>query len=369
MWLENPIVKICKIRFPIIQAPMGGVATPRLVASVSNAGGLGSLGAAYMSAKEIKESIREIRDLTDQPFAVNLFSCAAGPKDLKQIHDAQRFLDRYRKELGIPSEIPDFSKLPEFFEQFEVILSEKVPVFSFTLGIPPLPLLQSLKKQRTVIMGTATSLDEALLLESNGVDAVIAQGVEAGGHRGTFLDPANDPMLGLSTLVPLFAHSLQIPVVAAGGIMNGDGIASVLALGASAAQLGTAFIACPESGAPRCYKDTLLHPLAAETIITSVFSGRPARVVRNKFIKEMQDHQAPIASFPYQNMLTRDIRTVAAKMNRSDLVSLYAGQNYPLITNLPVSEIIPLLVEQTVGAIQRLSNELIEKQKRHRKEI
>lgn len=364
MWHENPIVKMCKIRFPIIQAPMAGIATPRLVAAVSNAGGLGSLGAAYMVPEEIKESIREIRTLTEQPFAVNLFACAAGPKDLKQIQASQKFLERFCKDLDIPAKKSDFSNYPDFFEQFEVILSEKVPVFSFTLGIPPLPLLQSLKKQKTVLMGTATSLEEALLLESSGIDAVIAQGVESGGHRGTFLDSANDPMLGLSTLIPLFTHSLQVPVIAAGGIMNGDGIASVLALGAHAAQLGTAFIACPESGAPRAYKDTLLHPHAQETIITSVFSGKPARVVKNKFTKEMQQAQAPIAAFPYQNTLTRDIRNVAAKMNRSDLMSLYAGQNYPLITNLPAGEIIPYLVEQTIATIQRLYNELTEKRRK-----
>lgn len=317
-----------------------------------------------MSPDEIKEAIREIRDLTEQPFAVNLFACASGPKNPRQIQSAQKFLDRYRQELGIPTNAPDASKLPEFFEQFDVILAEKVPVFSFTMGIPSLPLLQSLKKQKTVIMGTATSLDEALLLEGNGVDVVIAQGAESGGHRGTFLDPGNDPMLGLSTLVPLFTHSLQIPVVAAGGIMNGDGIAAVLALGASAAQLGTAFIACPESGAPRPYKDSLLHPHATETTITNVFSGRPARLVKNKFIKEMQELHAPIASFPYQHMLTRDIRTAAAKMNRPDLMPLYAGQNYPLITNLSASEIIPLLVEQTVDAIQRISKELSEKRRK-----
>lgn len=359
MWHDNPIVKMCKVRFPIIQAPMSGVTTPRLVASVSNAGGLGSLGAAHMSPQEIRESIQEIRDLTEQPFAVNLFACASAPKNTRLINSAKEFLERYRNDLGIPQSTADFSSFPDFFEQFEVLLAEKVPVFSFTMGIPPLPMLQQLKKQKTVVMGTATSLDEALLLESSGVDAIIAQGVESGGHRGTFLDPANDLMLGLSTLIPLFAHSLQVPVVAAGGIMNGEGIASVLALGASAAQLGTAFIACPESGAPRPYKDSLLHPHSAETIITSAFSGRPARAVRNKFIKEMTELEAPIAPFPYQNALTKEIRTAAAKMNRPDLMSLYAGQNYPLITNLPASEIIPLLVEQTVMAVQRLSNELL----------
>ncbi len=360
MWKENPIVKKCNIRFPIIQAPMAGVTSPRLVAAVSNAGGLGSLGAAYMSPKEIKEAIREIRDLTEMPFSINLFAPASMPYDKKSIAQAQKFLDYFRKELEIPTALPDFSALPEFEEQIEIILEERPPIFSFTLGIPPLPILQRLKKEKILIMGTATTVEEALLLEKSGVDAVIAQGSEAGGHRATFLDLDYDPMLGISALVPHLAYALKVPVIAAGGIMNGDGIASAFALGAAAAQLGTAFIACPESGAPRAYKDALLHPHSMATIVTTVFSGKPARVLYNKFVKEMQMKNAPIAPFPFQNILTKDIRTTAAKFNRADLMALYAGQNYPLVTNLPAGEIVPLLIEQTVSAIQRLSQNLIE---------
>ncbi|MBS0604222.1 MAG: nitronate monooxygenase [Verrucomicrobia bacterium] len=366
MWRENPIVNMCNVRFPLIQAPMPGVATPRLIASVCNAGGLGSLGAAYMSAKEIKEAIREIRDLTEQPFGVNLFAPQPILKDPIQILPAQNFLDRYRQELGIPSALPDFNEIPSFLEQIETILLERPPVFSFTLGIPPLPILQRLKKEKIFLMGTATTLEEAQLLEMSGVDAVIAQGAEAGGHRGAFIDPQADPMLGLSTLVPLLVRSLKAPVIASGGIMNGDGIAAALAYGAAAVQMGTAFIACPESGAARPYKEALLHPRGALTQVTHVYSGRPARMIRNKFIKEMAEEEAPVAPFPYQHYLTKDIRTAASKMNRADLLSLYAGQNYPLITNLPASEIIPLLIEQTVIAIEKLSMQINESQAKHK---
>jgi nitronate monooxygenase len=358
MWKENPIVKKCNIRFPIIQAPMAGVTTPRLVAAVSNAGGLGSLGAAYTPPNEIKEAIRKIRDLTEMPFSINLFAPASMPFDEKSIVQAQKFLDQFRKELDIPAHLPDFSELPNFEEQIEVILEEKPPIFSFTLGIPPPLILQRLKKEKIVTMGTATTVDEALLLEKSGVDAVIAQGSEAGGHRATFLDLESDPMLGVTALVPLFSRVLKVPIIAAGGIMNGNGVVSALALGAAAAQLGTAFIACPESGASQPYKDALLHPHEMATIVTTAFSGRPARVLRNKFVKEMQRNNATIAPFPFHNILTKDIRTAAAKANRMDLMALYAGQNYPLITNLPAGEIIPLLVEQTISAIQRLGNAL-----------
>ncbi len=357
MWSKNPIVKRCHIRFPLIQAPMAGIATPRLVAAVSNAGGLGSLGAANMPPEEIKNAIQEIRDLTEMPFAVNLFAYPHPTYNQATIDAAQKFLNRYRKELDIPEAHPDLN-FPDFAAQIEAILEAKPPVFSFTMGIPPLPILERLKKEKIVIMGTATTLDEALLLEKCDVDAVIAQGAEAGGHRGTFLQ--EDPMLGTTALVSILAPALKVPVIAAGGIMNGEAIAAALALGAAAVQLGTAFLACPESGAPPPYKQTLLHS-QTPTTVTHAFTGKPARMLQNKFIQTSEHENAPIAPFPYQNLLTRDIRTAAAKISRIDLMSIYAGQNYPLLTNLPASEIVPLLIEQTVRAIQNLNKDLLEK--------
>lgn len=349
MWKDNPITKMCNVRFPIIQAPMANVATPRLVAAISNAGGLGSLGAAYMTPEEIKESIAEIRALTECPFAVNLF--AFSPKTKKD-EKANQFLNRFRTELDIPS--TPLGKFPDFFEQMKVVLAERPPVFSFALGVPPLNIMQRLKQEQITVMGTATSLEEAILLEKSGVDAVIAQGIEAGGHRSAFLE--QDQEIGLSALIPLLVRRLKAPVIAAGGIMNGDGIAAALALGAAAVQLGTAFLACPESGAPMPYKKALMHEHGAPTVLTRAFTGMPARMLRNRFTQEMQG--APLASFPSQHLLTMPIRTAAAKANRADLMALYAGQNYPLITNLPASEIIPLLVEQTTLAIQRLNKGL-----------
>jgi nitronate monooxygenase len=357
MWSKNPIVKRCHIRFPLIQAPMAGIATPRLVAAVSNAGGLGSLGAANMPPEEIKNAIQEIRDFTEMPFAVNLFCFPPPTYNQATIDAAQKFLKSFRKELDIPEAPPDLT-FPDFAAQIEAILEARPPVFSFTMGIPPLPILERLKKENIAIMGTATTLDEALLLEKCGVDAVIAQGAEAGGHRGTFLQ--QDPMLGTTALLSTLSPALKIPIIAAGGIMNGDAIAAALALGAAAVQLGTAFLACPESGAPLSYKQTLLHS-QTPTTITHAFTGKPARMLQNKFIHAVERENAPIAPYPYQNLLTRDIRTAAAKLNRTDLMSIYAGQNYPLITNLPASEIVPLLTEQTIRAVQKLNIDLLEK--------
>jgi nitronate monooxygenase len=359
MWNENPIVKMCNVRFPLIQAPMANLTPPRLVAAVCNAGGIGSLGAAYMSAEEIKETIRQIRDLTDQPFAVNLFAPSSYRKDQKQIAQAHQFLDHFRKDLNIPSLLPKVLEMPDFASQIESVLLERPPIFSFTFGIPSLPVMQHLKREKIFLMGTATTPKEAQWLEKSGVDAVIAQGFEAGGHRGTFLDIETDPMFGMATLLPLVVKAVKIPVIAAGGIMNGDGVAAAFALGASAVQMGTAFIACPESSAPRVYKDALMHPQGLPTCVTSALTGKQARMLSNKWIKEMHELKAPIAPFPFQNYLTKDIRTAASKMNRSDLMSLYAGQNYPLISNLPAAQIIRLLVEQAALAAQRLSEQLL----------
>ncbi len=351
---ENALVKSLKIRFPIIQAPMANISSPRLVAAVSNSGGLGSLGAAYMSPAEIAEAIREIRSLTEQPFAVNLFTPSETFEDTNQIQKASEHLNKYRKELGI-SDIRSTAHMPDFSAQVDVICKENVPVFSFTFGIPPLAMLAALKKRTIFLIGTATTPEEAVLLEKNGVDAIVAQGYEAGGHRGTFLDPAKDPCLGTLPLVQQVVQACQIPIIAAGGIMNGAGIAAALALGSAGAQLGTAFIATPESAAPAAYKKALLNAQPLKTTVSSALTGRPARMLKNRFTQEMEENSPPIAPFPYQHFLTKEIRTVAAKQNRPEWMALYAGQGLPLISNLPADEIMSQLVDQTGQTIQSMS--------------
>ena len=281
---------------------------------------------------------------------MNLF--AFTPQKAKKDEKASAFLNRFRTELDIPS--PPLGKFPDFFEQMKVVLEERPPIFSFALGVPPLNIMQRLKQEQIAVMGTATSLEEAVLLEKSGVDAVVAQGIEAGGHRSAFLE--HDHEIGLSALIPLLVRALKVPVIATGGIMNGNGIAAALALGASAVQLGTAFLACPESGAPMPYKKALMQGHGVPTVLTRAFTGMPGRMLRNRFTQEMQG--APLASFPTQHLLTKPIRIAAAKANRADLMALYAGQNYPLITNFPASEIIPWLVEETTLAIQRLTRGL-----------
>ncbi|MBX3719628.1 MAG: nitronate monooxygenase [Parachlamydiales bacterium] len=357
MWKENALIQRLRIRFPIIQAPMAGVSMPQLVAAVSNAGGLGSLGAAYLSPLEIKEAIDEIRSLTDQPFAVNLFAREHIENNETQIQKADHHLNKYRTMLGIPS-VPSTAHLPKLESQIEVICQEKVPIFSFTFGILDEQIMARIKRQDTFVIGTATTLDEALLLQKSGVDAVVAQGYEAGGHRGAFDRTRPDPCLGTLAMLPQIVHACKIPVIAAGGIMTGKGIAAAMALGARAAQLGTAFLATPESHASATYKRALLQLKNRRTIVTSLLTGKPARMIENEFTRQMQNDSPQIAPFPHQHFLTKDIRTVADKQNQFEWLSLYAGQGFPLASNRPTAEIIPLLVQQTILAIQNLHEKI-----------
>jgi nitronate monooxygenase len=356
MWNKNRLTQALRIRFPLIQAPMAGITTPRLVAAVSNAGGLGSLAAAYLSPEKIKQDIDEVRALTEQPFAVNLFAPSDTEKDIEREKLAYASLSRFRAELDIPVSLPKNHGMPSFNEQVSLLLEEKIPVFSFTFGTLPLQLLAEFKRQGTFLMGTATTRDEALLLEMSGVDAIVAQGAEAGGHRATFLSPSTDPLLTMPVLCSLLLQSCKTPIIATGGIMNGSHIASALALGIHGVQLGTAFIACAESGASPGYKSALLQSSHAQTVLTACFSGKTARAIENQFTREM--HNAPLAAFPCQHFLTQDIRTAAAKSHRPEFLSLYAGQGFPLATNLSASEIIPLLIEQTIASIHALSAQI-----------
>ncbi len=356
MWNENKIAKLLGIRFPIVQAPMANITTPSLVAAISNSGGLGSFAAGYLDPEEIRIAIRDIRSLTEQPFAVNLFAPSLEETDKKKITQMHKFLNKYRKELGLPVASLPSRSLPSFKEQFEVVKEEKIPVFSFTFGIPPLPYIQQLKKQQTLVIGTATSLEEALLLEKSGVDAMVAQGIEAGGHRGHFLNTHEDSSLTTLTLVPLLVQHIRVPILAAGGIMTGEGIVAALSVGAQGVQLGTAFIACAESGASPIYKRALLHANHTRTQLTSCFTGKQGRALVNRLTQEIK--QNAIAPFPHQHFLTEDIRLAASNNQCPDLMALWAGQGYSFASNLPAHDILSLLVEQSAEAIHRLVEQI-----------
>ncbi|HET8540874.1 MAG TPA: nitronate monooxygenase [Anaeromyxobacter sp.] len=344
------------IEYPVFQAPMaGGPSTPELTAAVSNAGGLGSMGAGYVSAEALRDAIRATRALTSRPFCMNLFApeAEAPAPTPDEVARAQAALAPFRAEVGLPPAAAPSAGQP-FREQLRVVLEERVPVFSTTFGALAPEDVAALARGGAVVMGTATSVREARALEASGVHAVVAQSGEAGGHRGTFLGAVEGGLAGTLSLVPQIVDAVRIPVVAAGGVMDGRGIAAALALGASAVALGTAFLACPESGASRPYKEAILARRDAdETTLTRAFSGRWARGLRNRFTEALAS--APALPYPLQNSMTADLRREAAKAGKADLLSLWAGQGVALARARPAGDLVRELVRETEEAVARLA--------------
>jgi len=355
MWTKTSVTRQLGITYPIIQAGMaGGSTSPQLVAAVSRAGGLGTFGAAYMTAEQLRAAIREVRQWTDRPFAVNLFI----PEPYRVVEpggDAARIMNEVRDELGIPRDPRVTRHAKPFDEQMAVVLEERVPVFSFTFGIPSPEWLAELKQREIKVVGTATTVREAKALEESGVDMVVAQGSEAGGHRGSFQHDAVSNQIGTLALVPQMADAVRIPVIAAGGIMDGRGIAAALALGASAVQMGTAFLACTESTAHPLHKQALLQTTEDSTVITRVFSGKQARGIRNAFVEALAPYEHEVPPFPVQNALTRDIRQAAASQQRAEYLSLWAGQAAALCRTVSAEELVRQLVQETEQIFRRFA--------------
>jgi nitronate monooxygenase len=353
----NKILKAIDVSFPIIQAPMAGVAGEQLAAAVSNAGGLGSLGAGYMSASQLSETINKIRNLTTKAFAINLFI----PPTLKnidneKIHNMQNRLKKYRDFFNLDMSndfLKDVHQL--FLEQVEVLIHEKIPVFSFTFGIPNPEIIQRFKMNGTYIMGTATTVAEALCLQEAHCDLIAAQGIEAGGHRGSFLHSFESSQVGTLALVPQIVDAVNLPVFAAGGIMDGRGIVASLALGATGVQMGTAFLTCQDSGVNEFYKKMILASTEESTQITKVYSGKPVRGITNKFMQEMQDYENELLDYPVQHYLTQGIRKLAAEQCNSDYMSMWAGQGTRLNRTLTVNHLMQSLIKETQDVIKNLS--------------
>lgn len=325
--LKNRMTDMLGISYPIIQAGMaGGPTTPELVAAVSNAGGLGTLGAGYMAPEQIRKVVREIRKRTDSPFAVNLFIPEQGDASKEQIDAASERLVPYRKALGLDGR-PHLEKVAESFEeQLAVVLEENVPVFSFTFGMLSADQVEALRRRQIILIGTATTVREALALEENGVDLIVGQGSEAGGHRGTFLGSFADAVVGTMALIPQMVDQVRVPVIAAGGIMDGRGLVASLALGASGVQMGTVFLTSRESGAHPLHQEAVRKSTEESTVITRVFSGKPARGVKNQFFYDMEQYEKSLPAYPIQNALTKDLRSEAAKQGRQEWMSLWCGQ-------------------------------------------
>ncbi|HEX9107661.1 MAG TPA: nitronate monooxygenase, partial [Longimicrobiales bacterium] len=341
----------------------GGFTPPRLVAAACEGGALGSIAGAYLTPEGIGQAVAEVRALTGRPFAVNLFSSGAfsdrggagGAGAEVDLAPMLELLGRWHARLGLapPAPIPT---PPDAFEaQLEAVLAARPAVFSFTMGTPRSQAMAALRQRGIYLVGTATTVEEALALEAAGVDAIVAQGSEAGGHRGSFLSPPQaPPLVGTMALVPQVVDAVALPVIASGGIMDGRGLAAALALGACAAQLGTAFLTVHESSAVDAYRSALHSAGDDSTVVTRAFSGRPARGLRNRFIEEVEGAGVPIPPFPLQNALTRPLRQAAAAGGQTDAMSLWAGQGLKLARSESTAALIHRVVREARDVLRAL---------------
>ncbi|WP_394172490.1 NAD(P)H-dependent flavin oxidoreductase [Guptibacillus hwajinpoensis] len=349
MWNKTVLSQLLQIEYPIIQAPMaGGPTTPQLVSEVSNSGGLGMIGAGYLSADQVRTVIQEVHQQTKLPFGVNLFVVEEEAISESDLHKSFDALEPIRKALKLPNEVPDVKASLTIERHVEVIIEEGVSVCSFTFGIPPQSIITRLKENNIIVIGTATTVEEAIAVERAGMDAVVAQGSEAGGHRGSFLGESKGGLIGTMALVPQIVDHVKIPVIASGGIMDARGFAASSMLGAEGVQMGTVFLTTVESGAHDLHKKAIMNAAEENTVITKSFSGKEARGIENDFIRLMNDN-AFIAQYPIQNTLTKSIRKEAANQGNADYMSLWAGQGTRLNKEMTVKE----LFEELVSEIDR----------------
>lgn len=347
MPVSNALTTLLGLRHPLIQAPMaGGATTPELVAAVSNAGALGSFAAATLSPAAMREGVARVRQLTERPFNVNLFVLDEPAPSDDEVARAQARLDPLRAELGLPPGGRPARFCEDNRAQLETLIELAPPVVSFTFGLLDAATVARLHAAGSLVIGTATTVAEARAWEAVGADLICAQGCEAGGHRGTFLGDPQQSNIGLLALLPQVAAAVQVPVIAAGGLMDGRGIAASLLLGAQAAQLGTAFLCCPESGIPPIWKEAILAAGDNSTRLTRAFSGRYARGIANDFMRRFAAEEQQVPAYPVQNALTADIRQAATRQGRAEYLSLWAGQGAGMARALPAAELVRVLMDE-----------------------
>jgi nitronate monooxygenase len=311
-------------------------------------------GASRTTAENARE-VAAIRAATEKPFAVNLFVLAPTEAKPSEVAFANALLAKYRLELGMETNAAPPAKWSEDFEaQFETVLDLAPPVFSSTFGAIGARKTAALKARGVFVIGTATNVAEARTLESHGVDAILAQGAEAGGHRGTFIGSFDDSLIGTMVLVPQIVDAVKIPVIAAGGIMDGRGLAAALSLGASAAAMGTAFLAAPEAGTHPLHKEALGRIEDTGTTVTRAVSGRHARGLRTRYIEEMAPHAAEMPAYPVTNALTTQMRAEAAKQGNTGLMVMWAGQGARMATPRPAAQIVAETVEQAESVLDSM---------------
>jgi nitronate monooxygenase len=361
-WASNRLTSRLGLRYPIIQGPLGGLSSQKLAAAVSNYGGLGSFGAHGLKPEAIRSVIREIKALTSKPFAMNLWVSMEDEGASTSTEEAfHRSLVPLAKHIeSINGAKPSYSPYEpiRFEDQVQVFLEEQVPAFSFIFGIPSKQVLDEFRRKGIALIGAATTVDEAIALDQAGVDVIAASGFEAGGHRGSFLQSAEDSLTGTISLVPQVVDAVRVPVVAAGGIGDARGIVAAFALGAEGVQMGTAFLACEESGANTHHRNALLSGQARQTALTRGFTGRLARGIKNRLLDELNNKDTEILPYPLQRGLMRHLALPAQKAGRPDLLALWAGQSASLSQCSDVHVLLDSLVREVSeigGAVQSWS--------------
>lgn len=352
---QNRLTQLLGIQYPIVQAPMLGVTSPEMVAAVSNLGGLGSLPVGGLSPEKTLELIKKTKLLTDRPFAVNLFAHDIPAIDIAYAEKMAGYLQRLGLDNHLefaPTQI-DALKFHSYTEQIQILLDEQIPIVSFTFGVLTDEIVTTFKARGVVLIGTATCVKEAEFLEQKGMDVITAQGIEAGGHRGTFLTSTDQPIpqIGSMSLIPQIVDHVSIPVLASGGIYDGRTIKASLILGAEGVQIGSAFIASQESVAIAAYKATLQNALDTDSVLTRSFSGRWARGLKNQFMVEMDAEVnrsgMTVPDYPIQNSLTAVFRSESQKQNNAQFTNLWAGQSASHAQTKSSGAIFSDLIEQT----------------------
>ena len=342
IWPRTDLLDLLGVTHPIIQAPMSGFGGPALVAAVSNAGALGSLGCGATPNQTARDQFQEICRATNRPFNLNFFAHPAPYIDVDASRRVRERLSDYYDEFDLGSVPEPSDPLPLFDEErLQLVLDLRPQVISFHFGLPSADKLKRVKQTGAVVLCSATTVAEARKLQAEGADCIIAQGFEAGGHRGTFMGGDGAGLIGTMALVPQVVDAVRVPVIAAGGIADGRGIAAAFALGASGVQIGTAFLGCPEATVSNVYRDALHRAADEDTRLTRIFTGRAARVLRNRLTDELGDEEA--LEFPAQASLTRPLTQTNNGSASAAFLPLWAGQGAPLIRDLSAAKLIDKL--------------------------
>jgi nitronate monooxygenase len=357
MWPDRRLLELFKTEFPIVLAPMAGIMDAELVIAAAQGGALGSLPCAMITAEKAREQVNIIRQRVSTPVNMNFFCHEPIQADPRREAGWKKRLESYYKELGIDPAAPvnAANRAPFDAAMCEVVEELKPEIVSFHFGLPDHSLLRRVKAAGCIVVGCATIVKEAIWLEENGADAIIAQGAEAGGHRGMFLTDNIAEQPGTFALVPQVADAVKVPVIAAGGIADGRGIAAAFALGAAGVQIGSAYLRCPESRVTAAARSALAEARDDSTVITNVMTGRPARGVANRVMREAGPISEHAPAFPHAATTLGPLKAAAEKLGKVDFTNLWAGQAIRLGREMPAAELTRALAGEALARLSQMA--------------